>query len=231
MSIRSKVACAAAAGVGLAAASYGASFAATWFGYGRTTDEGTDPLLDRFMPAYEVAEHHQIRVAAPPDITFASATNIDLLDSRIIHAIFTAREWILRSKSDDVARPTRLLAQMKSIGWTVLAEVPGREIVVGSVTQPWKGNPTFRPITPDKFKAFHEPEYVKIAWTLRADAERDGSIASTETRACTTDAVARAKFRRYWSFVRPGVVLIRRAALAITKRDAEINARQRAFAY
>jgi hypothetical protein len=41
----------------------------------------------------------------------------------------------------------------------------------------------------------------------------NASIFRTETRAVATDAVARAKFRRYWSFLSPGISLIRRAVL------------------
>jgi hypothetical protein len=49
----------------------------------------------------------------------------------------------------------------------------------------------------------------------------------TETRASTTDPQAREKFRRYWSFVAPGVELIRMAMMRPIKRDAE---RRAAFA-
>ena len=85
-------------------------------------------------------------------------------------------------------RPT-LMEQMQSIGWVVLAERAGREIVFGSVTQPWQAAPVFRSIPADQFKDFSEPGYVKIAWTLRADPVDDThSIFHTETRVCTTDA-------------------------------------------
>jgi hypothetical protein len=84
----------------------------------------------------------------------------------------------------------------------------------------------FRGVPPDRFAAFAEPDYVKIAWSLRADAAgpRD-SVFRTETRAIATDASARAKFRRYWSFVSPGVALIRRMSLCPLKADAERRAR------
>jgi len=47
------------------------------------------------------------------------------------------------------------------------------------------------------------------------------SIFRSETRAIATDADARAKFRRYWALVSPGVLLIRRAMLAPIKAEAE----------
>lgn len=69
--------------------------------------------------------------------------------------------------------------------------------------------------------AFHEPEFVKIAWTLEVEPRDGGSRFRTETRAIGTDARARRWFRVYWSLVSPGVVLIRHALLPILKRDAE----------
>ena len=93
---------------------------------------------------------------------------------------------------------------------------------MGAVTEPWMPNPIFRPVPPDEFSAFQEPEYVKIVWNLRADPVGPAeSIFTTETRAATTDAGARAKFRVYWSFASPGIWLIRRLTLAPLRREAE----------
>ncbi len=178
------------------------------------------------LPLADVAERHHIRVEAPADITFASACEMDVLQSPIIRAIFKTREVLLGSEPDTAVRPRGLLASTTSMGWGVLAEVPGREVVMGAVTQPWQANVTFRPLPPDEFAAFNEPGYVKIAWTLRADpigATR--SIFRTETRAIATDAVARTKFRRYWSFLSPGIIAIRRMMLTPVKADAERRAR------
>jgi hypothetical protein len=73
-----------------------------------------------------------------------------------------------------------------------------------------------------EIEAFREPGYAKIAWSLRADPVGDDrSIFHTETRVSTTDREAREHFRRYWSFVAPGVALIRIAMLRPLKRDAE----------
>jgi hypothetical protein len=40
----------------------------------------------------------------------------------------------------------------------------------------------------------------------------------------TTDLAARAKFRRYWSFLSPGIILIRWISLAPLKAEAERRA-------
>ena len=58
-----------------------------------------------------------IRVAAPADVTFSAACEIDMQRSPIIRAIFRAREVILGSEPDTAARPHGLLAWSKSLGW------------------------------------------------------------------------------------------------------------------
>lgn len=132
---------------------------------------------------------------------------------------------------DEAIRPRAFLPLVKTLGGGVLAEVPGREIVMGAVTQPWKANVVFRALPPDEFAAFHEPGYVKIVWTLRADPAGAGeSVARTETRAATTDSGARTKFRRYWSLASPGIRLIRHFSLAIVKEEAERWAGRRSLA-
>src|SRR5262245_20546602 len=103
------------------------------------------------------------------------------------------REIAPGGQHDERPHPPTLLAQMQSIGWVVLSEKSGREIVLGCVTQPWVASPVFRSIPADKFLAFSEPGYVKIAWTLRADPIDDlRSTFHSETRVSTTDAETRA---------------------------------------
>jgi len=219
-------------GAGVAAATYGAYAGTAWLRYGHAmhpvNPNEADALLDVFMPEYEIAERHRVRIAAPADITFSTACAMDLQDSGIIRAIFKARQLLLRGKPDEDTLPRGLLAQTAALGWRGLAEIPNREIVMGAVTQPWKGTPEFKGLAPDEFTAFHEPGFVKIVWTLRADpAGPRKSVFRTETRVVCTDAEARTKFRRYWSFLSPGIILIRRLSLGPVKRAAEYRARKR----
>jgi hypothetical protein len=217
-----------AGGLGIAAAGYSLFGAMTWLRYGKAkpaTGEDADELLDRFMPRYEICGRHKIRVAAPPQTTFSAAAETEFESSTLVRGIFRAREWILGSVPDTQARPHGLLAQTKSMGWGVLAEVPGREVVMGSVTKPWEPNPVFHPLPPGEFASFQEPGYVKIVWTLRADpAENGESMFRTETRAIATDPAARRKFRRYWALLSPGILLIRTMLLPAVKAEAERRA-------
>jgi hypothetical protein len=218
-----------AATAGLAVGAYATSVVVAWCRYGRAAPASTqaeaDPVLDRFMPVYEVRERHQIHVAAPAATTLAAAREMDLLASPVVRALIKARELVLGAMPDTRSRPRGLLAEVQALGWGVLAEVSDRELVVGAATQPWKANVVFRALPPDEFAAFDEPEYVKIVWTLRADpVGPDESLFTTETRVVSTDPAARARFRRYWSCFSPGIILIRWVSLGPLKAEAERRA-------
>ena len=141
-------------GAGAAAGTYGAYVGLTWLRYGQprpANPQEADVLLDGFMPEYEVAERHHVNIAAPAEITFAAACDMDLLDSRLVRAIIKSRELLLGAQPEENKLPRGLLAQTEALGWRVLAEIPGREIVMGAVTQPWKGNVRFEGVAPDEF--------------------------------------------------------------------------------
>ena len=212
-----------AATAGVGAAAYAAYVAATWIGYGKPKPSpGNDTLLDIFMPDYEVGTHHDVAVNAASDVAFAAACGDHVGDSAVITALFTMREWIFGAPQDRVEVAGGLVEQVKAVGWAILAEVPDREIVFGAVTQPWKSDVAFRAIAREDFASFAEPGYVKIVWTLRADPiTADRCVVCTETRVATTSPDARARFRWYWSFLSPGIKLIRLAMLRQIKSQAE----------
>ena len=215
-------------GVGLAAAGYAAYAGVAWLRYGHVAPpdpDAADPLLNRFMPTYAVVERHHLRIAAPASITLAAAKEQDLMGIPLVRGIFRVRELVLRSAPQTQQLPKELLSQVLSLGWGVLAELPGREIVVGSVTRPWEANVVFRALPPDGFAGFAEPGYVKIVWSLRTDPiSADHCVFRTETRAIATDSASHARFRRYWAFASPGVALIRRLSLGPLRAEAERRA-------
>lgn len=217
-------------GAGLAGA-YGAYAVAAWYRYGRTARnhdaEGHGALLDAFIPEYEVAERHNIRVDAPAAITLAAACDLDLMRSPVIRGLFAARALAMRARPETPPPPPGLLAQLNAMGWVMLAETAGHEMVFGTVTRPWEPNVVFRPIPAAQFAAFGEPYYVKIAFTVRADPlDPERTMLFTETRVATTDVRARRLFRRYWAAVSAGIVMIRLIMLRLTKTDAERRARK-----
>ncbi|HET7188463.1 MAG TPA: DUF6064 family protein [Gemmatimonadaceae bacterium] len=198
---------------------------AAWLRYDhlpRASDARAERTIDRYLPAYEVREVHETRVAAPAGSVFASACTMDLYDSRVVRALFDGRELLMlrRRPSTHVSQP--FLHEMTTIGWGLLSSTAGREVVYGAVTKPWEGAVRFRAIPATDFADFHEPGYARIVWSITVEPDGPGAArVRTETRVATTDAASRARFRRYWAFLSPGIILIRREALALVKHDAE----------
>lgn len=195
-------------------------FGLAWASYGHAGEGPTSGLPHAVMPAAEIAESHEIVVDAPAAVTWGAALALDLERAGVIHAVFAGRRLLMPHTDSAAARLT--LAQLEAIGWGRVGEIPGREIVFGAVTQPWQGDVRFQPLAPDVFRAFDDPGYVKIIWTIAVDSlGPTRSRFRTETRAIATDAASRALFRRYWSWLSPGIVLIRWQAVRLVRADAE----------
>jgi hypothetical protein len=161
-------------------------------------------------------------VRAPAQLVYQVARDFDLGSLPLVRAIFWLREKFMGARPAERAGPTGLYAQMKSIGWGILAEEPGRLLMAGASCQPWKADVTFTPIPAEEFAGYAEPDRMKIAWTIEVEAlGPDRTRCTTETRAVATDPAARAKFLRYWRRIVIGVVAIRWLLLRGVRRGAE----------
>lgn len=183
-------------------------------------------LINRFMPDADIRERHETLVRAPADVVFHVAQHFDVQSIPIIRALFWLRAQLLgaaKPPADLFAQG--LLAETQALGWGVLAYRPGRELIMGAATQPWKADVRFTSIPRDRFTQFAGPDLVKIVWTL--EAEPLGPALTrfrTETRVFATDDAARKKFRRYWRMFGMGIVLIRWLLLPALRREAERRA-------
>jgi hypothetical protein len=178
--------------------------------------------IDRFVPRWDARERHGVLVRAPAEVAFAAAERFDLLSAPAIRAIFRLRAWAMRAEPPPSRWGGGFVAEALRGGWGVLSRTDGREVVLGAVTRPWEGNVVFRPVAPEAFAGFAEPDLVRIAWTIEAAPLGPARCRlSTETRAVATDEGARRRFRRYWRLAGAGIVLIRWVALPAIRRDAE----------
>ena len=213
-----------AASVGVGLSCWAAYSGVQWFRYGKPKAEAEgDPLLDSFMPEYEAIDRHSVVVNTPAEVAFEAASEIDIQQSSMVRGIFRSREWMLGSRQHKEEIPSKpLLEWAEELGWRRLAEVPEREVIFGSVVQPWRADVVFRSVAPDRFRIFDQPGYVKVVWSLRADSvSAEKCRLATETRVMATSSDARLRFRAYWSALQPGIVLIRFIALRMAKRAAE----------
>jgi len=176
--------------------------------------------MDHFLPAFDVRERHGTLVRATSNLAFETAEGFKLQSIALVRTIFWLRSKLMGAQYEPLRRG--LVEEMLALGWVKLAYTPGRELVMGSATQPWIADVKFRSIPADEFADFSEPGFVKIVWTIEAEPLGPAlTRLATETRVRATDEGARAKFRPYWRKFRLGIVLIRRLALAAIRKEAE----------
>jgi hypothetical protein len=176
--------------------------------------------IDGFISAAVVCERHESLVHAPAALVFDVAEHFQLQSIRLVRTIFWLRAKLMRAHHEPLRKG--LVEETERLGWTRLSYAPGRELVMGSVTQPWVGDVKFRPVAPGSFAAFREPGLVKIVWTLEAEPlGPELTRFATETRVQPTDESARRMFRSYWRKFGVGIVLIRWLCVPAMKREAE----------
>lgn len=179
-------------------------------------------LLDRFIPRPDVRERFEITIRAPANLVMQTATQFDMQSVPVVKAIFWLRERLMGAGRSAPRKPQGILEETQSLGWGLLAQLPGRLVVCGAASQPWMADVKFSAIAPAEFATYAEPDRVKIAWTL--EAEEIGTATTRfaqETRAVATDASAQIKFRRYWRWARFGIIAIRLLMLPAVRRAAE----------
>jgi hypothetical protein len=165
--------------------------------------------LDRVMPEWHFSERHVVAIDASPERALAAAREVRLRDVPAAWVLLAARGMA------PGAGDRTFVGVMLDGGFVVVAEEPGRELVLAGVGRPWRLVERLRrdvdPVT------FAEPGWARMAMTLRT---KPGRLV-TETRVVLTDESARRAFRCYWLVVRPFSGLTRRLLLRAAKRIAE----------
>ena len=199
------------------------------------TQRGSAPdRIDRFLPEYDVAEHHQTRVAAPPAVAYEAILGLDLARSPGMVALLAARGLFAlvqprqaRDLYGPLIRRAKLtLDDLRRAGFVLLEERPGRGIVMGVVGRFWRPGGGIVRLEASKFVTWHEPGFAKAVLNFAVVPDGAGSIISTETRVQCLGSDARRSFRRYWRVIGPFSGLIRQRALALIRGDAERAARE-----
>jgi len=183
-------------------------------------------LLDRFLPRYDLAVAHAHVFRVPPADCFRAASEVDLFRAPLVRVLLDLRGLPQRlagtlrrrggAATPGASRATFRLKDMVDLGWTLLGEIPGSEMVLGQVSRPWKAvaTSTGSPMTPEWFASFDRPGFAKIATSLRVDPYGNrSSILTMETRVAVTDDASLLRFRRYWLLVGPFSALIRRTTM------------------
>ena len=179
-------------------------------------------LIDRFLPEYDVVEHHAVDVDAPVDEAYRAVKELDLARSPVVLALLFARG--LPHLFTGAVKPKRRLGldEIVESGFVVLAEERDRELVLGIVGKFWQLSSGVHRIEPEEFIGFDTPGFAKAVWNFVVSARPGGgSRVETETRVLCTDDEARRRFSRYWWLIGRFSAVIRRIVLGQIKRDAE----------
>ena len=175
----------------------------------------TTTLLDEVLPEFDFGSRHARRVKATPE-RVAEAVEA-FRPSRTASLLFRIRGVHLPSG------PVRDV--LTGSGFSVLAERPGVEVVVGTNGKFWTLHEQANMEAPsdlETFRAFDRPGWAQGAISLRMEPMEDGStLLTTETRVRCVDAAARRRFAIYWSLIEVFSGWLRRDFLRSIARIAE----------
>jgi hypothetical protein len=185
-------------------------------------------LLDDFLPQFDFNEVHIISMHASRERVFRALTDLTPAEIALVRTLFAIRSLparLLGKGGMGFSATQPFLQQALRSGFTLLAESPNQELVLGTIGQFWKltGSAPIRLAEPAEFLNFHHPDYAKAAmnFSLEERSEASSINVRTETRILVPDPATRKKFARYWRVIYPGSALIRRMWLRAIKRRAE----------
>jgi hypothetical protein len=184
--------------------------------------------LDEIIPIYQFSEYHEIRVHASPEKVHEAVWSVTAEEIRLFRALTWIRSPRLPGGADG-GRESILNAPAKkpilevatSSGFALLADQPGREVVVGTfVVAP--SRPREHLTSLQNYIDLDAPGYAKAVMNFWMEDEGGGwTRLTTETRVWATDASARRRFAAYWRVIYPGSALIRRMWLRAIQERAE----------
>jgi hypothetical protein len=180
-------------------------------------------LIDSFAPGPDAVETHRIAINASPDVVYRALWTADLGRSLIIKFLLALRslpEFTLHPRKPLPRDRTITLQTLIDAGFGVLAEQPGKEIVLGVSGKFWRPAGNLSPFNRADFDAPVAQGLARAVWNFHVAVVSDQSVLSTETRVICGDSRSRQKFRAYWFFVRPFSGLIRRIMLRAVRQTS-----------
>jgi len=169
--------------------------------------------LSAWLPAFDIAEYHQVVLACTPEQAMAA-----------LHRIPVASDWIVRTlfRLRGLGSGSQSIAAFGSEGAFLALEQTPRSFVFGLAARLADGHP--RAANAEEWRAWAAPG-LKIVADFRAEPlDGGGTRLSTETRVLALDRRSRVLFRLYWTVVGPFSSLIRRRWLAAVRGAVAVGA-------
>ena len=183
-------------------------------------------LIDEFAPHPDFVERHDIRVRAVPEAAYRAIWTTDFGTSSPIALLLFLRSLPGRlfatGRTPRLGRSLTLQTVLES-GFGLLAEMPGREVVLGVVGRFWRPVGNLEPFRREYFTGALPAGLAKAVWSISVNDPGAGQpvLLATETRVVCADAASRRKFLAYWSVIRPFSGLIRVIMLRAIRRTCE----------
>ena len=183
--------------------------------------DGPGTLLDQAMPVWDVAEHHQRRVAADLDAVWAALLGTPMSDLPVTRALMRVRTFGRKPQEP----PKRTVVEALPPG--EITRAAPRELLLGLVAPvrlrySAADLPALRAATVAELQRPLPDGWVRIATDFRLVAAGAGTTTlSTDTRVLATGPRAKRAFRAYWLAVGWGSGLVRRELLWAVARRAE----------
>ena len=190
--------------------------------------ETSSTNLDRFLPAGDFREFHQISVPATAGHVFRAIKEVTIGELPLMTTLMVIRSLpAIVSGRRRLSAPGQkmVLNQFLEGGFRLLAEDVDSELVFGVIGKFWKpmGAEFVRFSDTDGFVNFARPGFARAAVNCLIREQGDGSVVlSTETRIAAIDEDEQKKFRAYWTLIRVGSGLIRREwlqAISVARRS------------
>jgi hypothetical protein len=195
-------------------------------------------LVDEFLPEFDVSDEIETVVAADVATTWSTLIEADLIEVGkrrpfvfLLGAVRILPEivWQLLHGEQPIGRPERLTLRdttklpVARGGWTLLGERPEEEIALGLVGKFWRPVIEYAQVDAAAFRDFAQPGFAKTAYALGTRPMEDGrTLLWAIMRTATTDARARSRFQRYWTFgVGYGAHVLVHGLLDVVREDAE----------
>ena len=184
-------------------------------------------LIDDYLPEYHAREYHETIVPAGGTQVYAALRTADFGESLIVHTLLGLRGFPAlfagsrglpgRMRAGEPPRVLTLDAFSRG-GFHLLAEEPGRELLIGLVGRFWTPSGGLTATDAERFRQPLAAGTAKAAWNFTVEEISPGRARlATETRVFCSDGASLRAFRCYWVVIRPFSGLIRRFMLRAVK--------------
>lgn len=169
--------------------------------------------IQSFLPDPRHTEVNRIFVEAKPDIAWEAIRHFDGASISWIKLLFRLRDVpnIILGKSHPDADDHIGIDQIAKAGtgFHILNEIPGKEVIIGSIGRFWQPHIIFKEVPVEDFESFDEAGWGKLAWSITVEPYLHGSTICLELRTTATDDDSWHRLQRYYRVIGIGSKFIR----------------------